>query len=109
MRVAVLGAGFQGTCLALELALRGVDVDLYDRNDRCITQAGYINEGKIHLGFVYANDSTFETANLMLRGALAFAPAVYRWTACDIATIGVSTSFDYVVHRTSMISIETIA
>jgi FAD dependent oxidoreductase len=109
MRVAVLGAGFQGTCLALELALRGVDVDLYDRNDHPITQAGYANEGKIHLGFVYANDSTFETANLMLRGALAFAPAVYRWTACAVTMIGVSTSFDYVVHRTSMVSMETIA
>ena len=108
-RVAVLGAGFQGTCVALELALRGVEVDLYDCNDRCITQAGYANEGKVHLGFVYANDRTFDTAKLMARGALAFGRAVYRWTACDIATIGVSTPFDYVVHRTTMVSTESIA
>jgi hypothetical protein len=32
-------SGISGTCLALELAFRGVDVDLYDRNDPCITQA----------------------------------------------------------------------
>jgi hypothetical protein len=32
-------SGISGTCLALELAFRGVCVDLYDRNDRCITQA----------------------------------------------------------------------
>ena len=62
MHVAVLGAGFQGTCVALELAQRGVTVDLYDQNDTCITQAGYRNEGKIHLGFVYTKDSTFATA-----------------------------------------------
>jgi hypothetical protein len=109
MRVAVLGAGFQGTCVALELALRGVEVDLYDRNDCCITQAGFYNEGKIHLGFVYANDSTFETARLMVHGGLAFAPAVRRWAARDVASMGVSTSFDYVVHRTSMVSTESVA
>ncbi|MGH9386974.1 MAG: FAD-dependent oxidoreductase [Vicinamibacterales bacterium] len=45
-RVAVLGAGFQGVCAALELAARGVDVDLYDRRNTCITEAGGHNEGK---------------------------------------------------------------
>ena len=53
MHVAVLGAGMLGTCLALELAQKGVSVDLYDREDACLTQAGARNEGKIHLGFVY--------------------------------------------------------
>ena len=34
-RVAVLGGGLQGACIALELARRGVTVDLYERNLSC--------------------------------------------------------------------------
>jgi glycine/D-amino acid oxidase-like deaminating enzyme len=108
MRVAVLGAGFQGTCVALELATRGVAVDLYDRNDACITQAGLRNEGKIHLGFVYANDRSRRTARLMARGALTFDRALHRWLETGIAAIGVSPPFDYVVHRDSMLDQERL-
>ena len=42
-------------------------------------RASLINEGKIHLGFVYANDPSRRTADLMLDGALAFGPLVERW------------------------------
>ena len=108
MRVAVLGAGFQGTCVALELATRGVAVDLYDRNDACITQAGRWNEGKIHLGFVYANDGSLNTARLMAHGALAFDRAAARWLETSIGSIGVSPPFDYVVHRDSLLDLEQL-
>jgi glycerol-3-phosphate dehydrogenase len=101
--VAVLGAGFQGVCAALELARRGVEVDLYDRHEACITQAGARNEGKIHLGFVYANDPGFETSRLLVRGALAFDAAVERWLECDIANVGLSTPHFYAVHRESLV------
>jgi len=33
MRVAVLGAGLQGACVALELSLHGVEVDLSEKGD----------------------------------------------------------------------------
>lgn len=108
MRVAVLGAGLQGTCVALELATRGVAVDLYDRNDACITQAGFWNEGKIHLGFVYANDRSLRTARLMAHGALTFDRALHRWLETSIASIGVSPPFDYVMHRDSLIDQERL-
>jgi glycine/D-amino acid oxidase-like deaminating enzyme len=108
MRVAVLGAGFQGTCVALELATRGVSVDLYDRNDACITQAGFCNEGKIHLGFVYANDRSLRTARLMAHGALTFDRALHRWLETSIGSIGVSPPFDYIVHRDSLLDQERI-
>jgi glycine/D-amino acid oxidase-like deaminating enzyme len=108
MRVAVLGAGFQGTCVALELATRGVAVDLYDRNDACITQAGFCNEGKIHLGFVYANDPSLRTARLMADGALAFDRAIERWLDASIASIGVTRPFDYILHRDSLLDREQI-
>jgi 2-polyprenyl-6-methoxyphenol hydroxylase-like FAD-dependent oxidoreductase len=51
-RIAVLGAGLQGTTIALELARRGCRVDLFDREEQPITRAGFQNEGKLHLGFV---------------------------------------------------------
>jgi hypothetical protein len=108
MRVAVLGAGFQGTCVALELARRGIKVDLYDQNEACLTQAGSRNEGKIHLGFVYAKDGDFETAKLMARGGLAFGRAVQQWVECDMACVGGSQPFDYVVHRDSLVPADQI-
>ena len=107
-RAAVLGAGFQGVCVALELARRGIDVDLYDRNDACITQAGARNEGKIHLGFVYANDASFETAKLMARGALAFGAALPRWLECGWSDLGLSTPHYYAVHRDSMLAPDAV-
>jgi hypothetical protein len=42
----------------MELAARGVGVDLFDARARCLTRASAQNEGKIHLGYVYANDTT---------------------------------------------------
>ena len=59
--VAVLGAGFQGCCLALELARRGARVDLFERHARPLEGPGGFNEGKIHLGFTYGLDKSGET------------------------------------------------
>lgn len=108
MRVAVLGAGFQGTGVALEIARRGIGVDLYDRNPVCITQAGLRNEGKIHLGFTYAKDGDFETAKLMARGGMAFGRIVQQWVECDMARIGVSPPYEYAVHRDSLVPTDQI-
>lgn len=108
MRAAVLGAGFQGVCVALELARRGVTVDLYDKNDRPITQAGYVNEGKIHLGFVYANDPSMRTAELMIRGALSFRRLLERWLELGEEDLGLSQPFFYAVHRNTMIPVDRL-
>lgn len=78
-RIAVLGAGLQGACLALELAARGARVDLYERNGRCVDEASAHNEGKIHLGYVYAQDRSFDTARLMATGAICFETLLRRW------------------------------
>ncbi|MFZ4072156.1 MAG: 3-hydroxyacyl-CoA dehydrogenase NAD-binding domain-containing protein [Caulobacterales bacterium] len=50
MRVAVFGAGLLGVGIALELARRVILIDLYDREDQALTQAGAQNEGEVHLG-----------------------------------------------------------
>ena len=58
-RVAVLGAGIMGSSTALYLARAGIQVDLFDAADRPFSGASRWNEGKIHLGFLYANDLVF--------------------------------------------------
>lgn len=97
----MLGAGLQGCCVALELARRGHRVDLYDRCDKALTQASYWNEGKIHLGLVYANDPIGRTHVKMLDGALRFETLIRRWLGGPIP--GVSSPFYYAVHRTSLL------
>ena len=72
MRVGVLGGGLQGCCVALSLAQHGIDVTLFDRNDKLLSRAAVANEGKIHLGYMYANDPSHSTARMMMRGALAY-------------------------------------
>ena len=101
-RVAVLGAGIQGCCLALELAARGAVVDLVEAGPVPMDGASRHTEGKIHLGFVYANDPSLRTAELMARGALAFLPLLRRWVGAAVATVPVSRPFTYAVHRRSL-------
>lgn len=103
----MLGAGFQGSCIALELARRGHRVELFDRCDRPLTQASYWNEGKIHLGLVYANDPVGRTYVRMLEGAMHFEPLLRRWL--DGPVPGLSTPFYYAVHRTSLLDPSRIA
>lgn len=102
-RVAVLGAGLQGVCVALELASRKVIVDLYERNLTCLAEASANSEGKIHLGFVYAGDKTQKTARLMATGALCFEHLLRRWAGNVIGTVPISSPFHYVVHRDGLI------
>ncbi len=106
MKVAVLGAGFQGVCVALELAKQGIACDLYDQGGVPITQAGLINEGKIHLGYVYGKDPTLKTARKMLKGALTFHEYLNRWMDFDSATVKFSRPFKYLVHKDSILELE---
>lgn len=107
--IAVIGAGLQGCCLALELARRGRTVALVERDPRPMNRAGRRNEGKVHLGLVYARDATGATAELQLRGALSFAPLLRRWLGAAAEALPVSTPFDYVVARDSLASPEELA
>lgn len=101
MRVAVLGGGLQGCCIALELAARGIPVTLFDRNDRLLSRAAIANEGKIHLGYMYANDPGLSTARMMMQGALAFAPFLARHLEIPADGLALSRPAAYVVHRDS--------
>ena len=70
--VVVLGAGLAGVCTALALRRRGRRVTIIDQAADCLLRASLRNEGKIHLGLVYANDPSARTAALMLEAAFRF-------------------------------------
>lgn len=108
MRVGVLGAGLQGAGVALELASRSIDVDLYDRADRCLAGASLHNEGKIHLGYVYGNDPSLRTARLMVQGGRSFSPILRRWIGADLDRVPRSTPFLYLVHRESLLAVDQV-
>lgn len=88
----------------MELASAGIAVDLYDENERFLTQASAQNEGKIHLGYVYAKDRSLHTARTLIRGAVTFAPLLRRWLGSAVETIPASAPFLYVVHARSMLA-----
>jgi hypothetical protein len=107
-RVAVLGAGLQGACIALELGQRGIGVDLFDRCAEPMSQASLQNEGKIHLGYTYAKDCSLRTARMMMAGGLSFSPLMTRWAGPEFAEVTVSTPFYYLVHARSLLDAEAI-
>lgn len=102
MKIAILGAGGAGVCAALELAHRGYNVDLYDENAEPLTQASRNNEGKIHLGLIYAKDRSLETAKTMIQGAIHFTACLERWVGLASIDPLVSTPFYYAVHKDTM-------
>lgn len=109
MRVGVLGGGLQGCCVALALAERGVNVDLFDKNDALLSKTAVANEGKIHLGYMYGGDPTFSTAKTMMAGALAFAPFLERYLGQSARSYSVSVPATYVIHRDSQRSAEDVS
>ena len=108
MQVAVLGGGLQGCCVAMALADKGARVTLFDRNTELLTRAAVANEGKIHLGYMYAGDSTLNTARMMMQGALAFAPVLSELLGVAGESFEISKPAVYVVHRHSQKSAEEV-
>lgn len=109
MTIAVLGGGLQGCCLALALAERGQRVALFDKNASLISRAGAANEGKIHLGYMYANDTSLRTAAVMARGALAFDPFMRKFLGSGSPAFATSSPAAYVVHRDSQRPADEVA
>ena len=107
--IAIIGAGLTGCCAALELARLGHGVTLIEQDLLPMNRASLRNEGKIHLGLIYANDPTLATARLQLRAALRFRPLLERWLGTRVARIGVSTPFDYLMARDSLRGPERLA
>lgn len=103
----VLGAGIQGCCAALVLSKLGFQVRLYDKSSALMNRASANQEGKIHLGFVYARDESMITARTMIEHALHFAPALESLigTAIDWAP-HLSKRFYCGIHRDSSLTMD---
>ena len=82
---------------------------MVDQAPKGMLRASLANEGKIHLGHLYANDSSFRTSRLMLEAALAFAPCVEKWLGRPIPWASMrSNPFTYLVARDSMVTQERL-
>jgi glycine/D-amino acid oxidase-like deaminating enzyme len=102
--VVVLGAGLTGATAALAIAKAGVNVVLVDQDRQAMNRASLRNEGKIHLGFVFANDQTRATARLMVEGALSFHHILRQVAAGHAQHLRLSTPFVYLVAEDSLLS-----
>lgn len=101
--VLILGAGIQGCLAALELAERGHAVRLLDKASSPMTAASRWNEGKVHLGYLYANDPTQRTAGTLIEGAIEFAAILQKWVSTTELKLCRSTPFTYAVHRDTLV------
>jgi len=95
--IAILGAGIGGCIAALELARSGQPVTLIDRAPRPMMGASRHNEGKLHLGYVYAADARLDTHKIMAQGSLRFLGILERLTGVSRDQFTVSDAFTYVV------------
>ncbi|MGR3709912.1 MAG: FAD-dependent oxidoreductase [Alterinioella nitratireducens] len=106
--IAVIGGGMAGALVALEAADRGASVVLFEADSHVLRHASRVNEGKIHLGYVYAADSTGQTARRMIEGALAFRPIIERWVGARAFDAALTDPFDYLVPHDSQLSPEQL-
>jgi hypothetical protein len=100
----VLGAGIQGTCAALVAAQSNRQVCLIEQDEGCLLRTSLRGEGKIHLGYVYAHDTSFKTAELLLKAAMSFAPLLDSWLPGQFDwRVLRSNPFLYVVARDTLV------
>ncbi len=106
--IVVIGSGITGTGVALSLATRGFPVTLIDQDDIPMNRASLRNEGKIHLGLIYAQDPSFATARMQLGGALRFQSLLRRWVGARAESLSRSTAFFYLVAADSVLSADQL-
>jgi len=98
-----------GSATALFLSRRGVRVTLFDRAAQPFARASRWNEGKIHLGYLYAADPSLATARRLLPGGLAFRGLVEDLIGCSIEPAIAYSDDTYVIHRDSVTSAQAAA
>lgn len=100
----MLGAGIMGAATALFLARGGARVTLFDAAPAPCAGASRWNEGKIHLGHLYAADPSLRTAARLLPGGLAFRPLVESLLGGCIEAAIAPLDDLYLVHRASVVA-----
>jgi hypothetical protein len=108
-QAAVLGAGIMGSTTALLLAQKGLSITLFDAASKPMSRASRWNEGKIHLGFLYAADSSLETVRRLMPGGLAFKPLMEQLIGTSLNHCSTTDDEIYLIHRDSVVSAEAAA
>ena len=107
--IAVVGGGILGALSALLAARRGWGVTLYEAEPALWSGASSANEGKVHLGAVFALGDP-ATHEVMQRGALTFAPLVEQAIGEEVDWAAISTApFDYLVMPESLVTPEQLS
>jgi hypothetical protein len=107
--VAVVGGGLLGSVAALCAAARGWDVELIEARPSLLSAASAVNEGKVHLGPVFALGDA-PTHEVMMRGALTFAPLLEEALDLEIDWKEITTDpFDYLVMPGSLLDAPGLA
>jgi hypothetical protein len=106
--IAIVGGGLTGCLAALEFADRGHFVTIFEREADLLTRASIANEGKMHLGYTYSADRSFQTAKRLIDDALVFRDIVERWVPHSDFESCLYDTFDYLVPKTSDIPVDTI-
>jgi hypothetical protein len=108
-RVGILGGGLAGCCTALALAQRGIQVDLFEGSSQLLQGASLHNEGKLHLGYVYAADPDSQTHALLALGSLSFLSILESLTGTPCELFTRSRPFMYAIAADSLLDTETVS
>ncbi|MGX8008517.1 FAD-dependent oxidoreductase [Mesorhizobium sp. ORM8.1] len=107
-RIAVLGAGIMGSCLAIMMARKGFVVSLFDKENEPLACASRWNEGKIHLGYLYGADPSLLTARHLLSGGLRFGDLASALIESNLEAHTTISDDLYLVHRNSIVGAEQL-
>jgi glycine/D-amino acid oxidase-like deaminating enzyme len=102
-KVAVLGAGITGCSTALFMARQGYDVTLFDQASQPFEGSSGWNDGKLHLGYLYAADPGLGTARQLLTGGLLFRDIVEELLGGSIAPATAPRDDVFLLHRDSVV------
>ena len=45
---------------------------IVEKSEKLLNRASRVNKGKIHLGIIYANDKSYDSAKYMMKSAMRF-------------------------------------
>lgn len=102
-RISILDSGIMGSSLALFLARKDADVTLFDKAEKPFSAASRWNEGKIHLGYLYAADTSLDSAEHVMPGGLMFRPLVEELLGTSIEPAVTRQNDIYLCHRNSVV------
>ena len=97
-----------GACVALFLARRGLEVSVFEKERAPLTCASRWNEGKIHLGYLYAADRSMRTAELLIPGAVLFRNLISELVGSDVTRHMTFEDDLCLIHRDSVIDAEAV-